>query len=98
MSRYTKLLPGMALSALIGLAAWILQLVEEAVIGLAVIEALVIAILLGTLIRTFWKPTPLFAPGISHTAKNVLEFAIVLLGASVSLPILLQAGPALLVA
>jgi uncharacterized integral membrane protein (TIGR00698 family) len=88
----------MALSALIGLAAWVVQLVEEAVIGLAIIEALVIAILLGTLIRTLWKPTPLFAPGISYTAKNVLEFAIVLLGASVSLPVLLQAGPALLVA
>ncbi len=98
LSRYVKYIPGMALSAAIGLAAWGIQTIEESLIGHAIIESLVVAILLGTLIRTFWKPTPLFAPGISYTAKNVLEFAIVLLGASVSLPVLLQAGPALIAA
>lgn len=93
----SKYIPGAALSALIGLVAWGVQWIEERLVGHAVIEALVVAILLGTLVRTFWKPTGRWSPGISFTAKQVLEFAIVLLGASVSLPVLLQAGPVLIV-
>ncbi len=85
----------MALSAAIGLAAWLIQVVEERFAGQAVMESLVIAILLGMLVRTLWKPPPRFGAGISFTAKQVLEVAIVLLGASVNLPALLKAGPAL---
>lgn len=93
----SKYAPGVGLAALIALVAWGAQLIEEKAIGQAVIEGLVVAILLGMLVRTFWKPTALWAPGIAFTAKQVLEFAIVLLGASVSLPVLLQAGPILLI-
>jgi uncharacterized integral membrane protein (TIGR00698 family) len=92
------LVPGVALSAVIGVAAWGIQVAEEAVAGQAIIESLVIAILLGMLVRTLWKPGPMWAPGISFTAKQVLEVAIVLLGASVNLPALLKAGPALAIA
>lgn len=91
-----RYLPGVALSAAIGVAGWGLQIVEEKLVGQAIIEALVVAILLGMLIRTAWKPTGLWMPGIAFTAKQILEFAIVLLGASVSLPVLLKAGPALI--
>ncbi|MEO8286647.1 MAG: putative sulfate exporter family transporter [Chloroflexota bacterium] len=90
-----SLVPGIALAAGIGVAAWGIQVAEERVAGQAVIESLVIAILLGMVVRTFWKPGALWAPGISFTAKQVLEIAIVLLGASVNLPALLTAGPAL---
>jgi len=85
----------MALAACIGLAAWGVHLLEERALGHAIIEALVVAILLGMLVRTLWEPTGRWTPGIALTAKGVLEVAIVLLGASVSLPVLLQAGPAL---
>ena len=95
--RASALLPGVALSAAIGLAAWGIQIVEEKLAGQAVIESLVIAILLGMLVRTFWKPGSRWTPGIAFTGKQVLEIAIVLLGASVSLPDLLRAGPALAV-
>jgi uncharacterized integral membrane protein (TIGR00698 family) len=90
-----RLLPGISLSAVIGLVAWGIQVVEERLAGQAVIESLVIAILLGMLVRTLWKPGEMWTPGISFTAKQVLEIAIVLLGASVNLPALLKAGPAL---
>lgn len=96
-ANYAKLLPGIALASAIGLLAWGVQALEELAIGHAIIEALVVAILLGTLIRTLWKPTALWSPGISFTAKQLLEFAIVLLGASVSLPVLLEAGLALII-
>ena len=89
--------PGIALSAAVALLAYAIQVGEERLVGQAVIESLVVAILLGMVIRTFWKPGAVWAPGISFTAKQVLEAAIVLLGASVALPQLLQAGPVLLI-
>ena len=94
----SRFLPGVLLSAAIALAAWLLQLAEVRLFGHAVVEALVLAILLGMLIRTFRVPPARFDPGIKLTAKEVLEVAIVLLGASVNLPMLLRAGAPLLVA
>ena len=91
-------MPGIALSAGVGLAAWLVQVGEEQLFRQAVIEGLVIAILLGMLIRTFWKPGKRWTPGISFTAKQLLETAIVLLGASIDLPALLKAGPVLAIA
>jgi uncharacterized integral membrane protein (TIGR00698 family) len=92
------LLPGVLLAAAIAAAAWLLQLAEVRLFRHAVVEALVLAILLGMLLRTFWTPPPRFEPGIRVTARQVLETAIVLLGASVDLPLLLRAGAPLVVA
>jgi uncharacterized integral membrane protein (TIGR00698 family) len=88
--------PGIALCAAIALAAMLLQRFEERAIGHAIIEGLVIAILIGMLVRTLWTPVPALRAGIAFSAKQVLEFAVLLLGASVNLPELLRAGPALL--
>jgi uncharacterized integral membrane protein (TIGR00698 family) len=93
-----RYIPGVALSAGLALVAFGIQVLEERAIGQAVIESLVVAILLGMLVRTFWKPGGRWTPGISFTAKQVLEAAIVLLGASIDLPQLLRAGPDLLIA
>ena len=90
-----RLVPGVLVCAALALAAWALQLAEVALVHHAVVEALVIAMLLGVAIRTAWTPTERFDPGIGFTAKQVLEVAVVLLGASVDLPLLLSAGPAL---
>jgi uncharacterized integral membrane protein (TIGR00698 family) len=91
-------LPGLALSAALAAAAWVLQGVEVRATGHAVVEALVLAILLGMIVRTAWEPGARWAPGIRLTAKQVLEVAIVLLGASVNLPLLLRAGAPLVIA
>ena len=75
----------------------LMQRVEERAIGHAIIEGLVIAILVGMTLRTLWAPPAQFREGIAFAAKQLLEFAVLLLGASVNLPELMKAGPALLV-
>lgn len=90
-----RLAPGLALVAAVTLASWGVAAVETRVFGHAIIEGLVVAILLGMVVRTLRVPPPRMAPGIRFAAKPVLELAIVLLGASVDLPLLLRAGPAL---
>ena len=91
--------PGVALSVGVGVVSWIIALGEERVFGHAVIEALVVAILVGMIIRTLWTPTAegekRIKAGVNFTAKQVLELAVCLLGVSVNLPELLKAGPAL---
>ena len=56
-----------------------------------------IAILIGVAIRAFWAPGPLWAKGISFSAKQLLEFAVVLLGASISGALVWALGPILLI-
>lgn len=90
--------PGLALAAALTLAAWALQAGETRLLGHPVVEALVLAILLGMAVRTAWRPPARYEPGIMLAAKQVLELAIVLLGASVDLPLLLRAGAPLVIA
>ncbi len=90
------LLPGMALVLALGVVAWIGQVAEAQVLGHAIIEALVLAILLGVVWRSVRGVSAAATPGVAFGAKQVLELAIVLLGASVDLPSLVKAGPLLL--
>ena len=53
-----RLAPGIALCAVIALLAIGLQHAEEAWTGRPWLEALVIAILLGTVVRTAWRSEP----------------------------------------
>ncbi|HXF24957.1 MAG TPA: putative sulfate exporter family transporter, partial [Gemmatimonadaceae bacterium] len=94
-SRLRSLLPGILLAVVVSLVSLAIANVEERVFGHAIIEGLVVAILVGMIVRTLWMPPPNMNPGVSFTAKQVLEVAIFLLGASVDLPLLLRAGPSL---
>lgn len=76
--------PGMVLSAVVSALAVLAERAELAFTGSAWIEALVLAILIGTLCRLLLHRPDIFDPGIAFTAKYFLEVAIVLLGASVS--------------
>lgn len=96
--RITRLVPGICLATVVAIVAWTAQTIEERWLGHAVFEALVIAILLGMAYRTWGVVSPHLLPGIAFTSKNVLEFAIVLLGASIDLPAVVAAGPALFLA
>ncbi|MBV1800207.1 YeiH family protein [Siccirubricoccus sp. G192] len=91
-----RLLPGLLLCLAITLAALALEHVEEAVFGRAWLEALVLAILLGTAVRSLWRPGDQYGPGIGFGAKTLLEVAVLLLGLSVSFAALLAVGPGLL--
>nr|WP_043748923.1 putative sulfate exporter family transporter [Methylobacterium nodulans] len=89
-------LPGIALCLGITMVAVVIQAVEEKSLGHPYIEALVIAILIGIALRTAWTPSARFRPGIAFSAKQVLEVAVTLLGASISLGAIVASGPALL--
>jgi len=88
-----RLLPGIGLCAAISLAAVGLAVPEAYVFGRAWIEPLVLAILIGTAIRTGWTPPDRLNPGIAFAGRTLLEVAVALLGASLSAPAVLAAGP-----
>lgn len=91
-------LPGVSLSALITLIAVAIQHVEERMSDHPYLEALVIAIVLGMLVRTIWQPGPLWRPGIAFSAKQILETAVTLLGASISIAAIAESGLGLFLA
>ena len=91
-----RLLPGLLLCIAVTVAAGLLQRVETQLIGVAYLEALVLAILIGVAIRTVWTPGPRWRPGIEFSARILLEVAVMLLGALVSVRTVLAIGPALL--
>ena len=91
------LLPGLVLVGAVSIASLAVAGVETRLFGHAVIEGLVVAILIGMLVRTSWTPPARASAGVRFAAKEVLEVAIVLLGASVDLPLLLRSGPSLAV-
>jgi uncharacterized integral membrane protein (TIGR00698 family) len=90
-------LPGIALCVAVTAVAKLIEQAEVGYAGHPYLEGLVVAILLGVLIRAFWTPGPLWKPGISFSAKTLLEIAVVLLGASLSAGLLVALGPFLLV-
>ena len=93
------LAPGVGLSVCVAVVAWLIAKGEERLFGHPIIEALVLAILIGMIVRTVWAPTGHAAQrvktGVDFTAKQVLEVAVCLLGVSVNLPKLFEAGPSL---
>jgi len=89
-------LSGTMLCGGVSAAAMLLEHAETALFGRSWLEALVLAILLGTAVRTLWQPGLRYRAGINFCAKTLLEIAIVLLGAAVSVQALAAAGPGLL--
>lgn len=96
--RLRTLAPGLALVAGISvLAIMLAERVEQPLIGHQLIEALVLALLLGVVARTLLaRPAP-FTAGAGYAAKQVLELGVGLLGASVDFHQVAKAGPSLLV-
>ena len=87
---------GMGLCALVTLAAVAIQSLEERLVGHPYVEAIVIAILLGTALRTLWEPGRRWRAGIAFSAKQLLEVAVALLGASLTFAAIAASGLALL--
>src|SRR5690348_14472075 len=87
----------MFLCAAIMIVATLLEILEDHLVGLSYIEALVLAILLGVAVRAAWRLEPPWVYGINFCAKFVLELAVVLLGASVSVTTIMALGPLLVV-
>jgi uncharacterized integral membrane protein (TIGR00698 family) len=92
LAKATTVLPGLLLCGAVTVAAEGLEQMEARLFGRAWLESLVLAILLGTAIRTLRGPDARLEPGIQVGAKLLLEIAVVLLGVSVSAGALLQNG------
>lgn len=93
-----RLIPGIALAATVTLVAIVIAEIETLIIGYALLEPLVLALILGVVVRAFWQPPANMQPGIDFSAKQVLEFAIVLIGFSLALGTLVDAGAKLALA
>lgn len=91
-----SVLPGTAVCIGLTLVAMGAQFLEERALAHPYVEALVLAIVLGIAVRSAWQPGPLWRPGINFSAKLLLEIAVMLLGASLSLGAIMASGPALL--
>jgi uncharacterized integral membrane protein (TIGR00698 family) len=95
-AKVVPLIWGVVLCALVTLIAVAIQAVEETLVGHPYVEAIVIAILLGTAIRTIWEPGRRWSAGIAFTAKQLLEVAVALLGASLTFAAIAASGFVLL--
>lgn len=90
------ILPGALLCVAITAAAMAIQMVEQRAFTHPYVEALVLAILLGIIVRSVWQPGPRWYPGIAFSARFLLEVAVMMLGASISFSTILASGPGLL--
>lgn len=88
MKKAGKLVPGFALALVIAAVAKLI----EGILPIHLIGASVIALFIGMLINHFWKPGQIFSGGLKFTSKRVLKFAIILLGASLNISIVLEVG------
>ena len=91
------ILPGLALCLLVAIVAIAVERMEYWMFERSWIDGLVIAILIGTMIRSSWSPSARWTAGICFSAKTVLEIAVVLLGASVSASTIMALGYPMLV-
>src|SRR5262245_50687004 len=98
MTRIKALAPGVFLCALLAVAAWAGQWLEVRWLHQPLIEALVMAILLGMLWRNLAGGQPALKPGADFCAKPVLETAVLMLGGTMNLADLAKGGPRLLAA
>jgi uncharacterized integral membrane protein (TIGR00698 family) len=90
------MLPGILLCVAVSAAATTLERLEVSAFGHAWLEALVLAILIGAMMRILWSPGTRWLSGINFSAKALLEVAVLLLGCSISAQIVMAAGPSLL--
>lgn len=84
---YLTILPGFAVSVLLAAIAKII----ESILPIHVIGASVIALFLGMVINSFFRPSWMKA-GLKFTSKKILKLAIILLGASLSVNVILSVG------
>ena len=92
LKRIFLLIPGILLCGVVTVISLGIQAIEERVFDHPYIEALVVAILLGMAVRTAWEPAERWRSGIAFSAKQLLEVAVMLLGASISFAAILASG------
>ncbi|MGY8663968.1 putative sulfate exporter family transporter [Bradyrhizobium sp. UFLA05-109] len=94
--RIVALIPGVLLCIGIAGISAVLEATERHALAHPYVEALVMAILLGMAVRSFWKPSERWQAGVAFSAKQLLEVAVMLLGASISFAAIAASGVTLL--
>jgi uncharacterized integral membrane protein (TIGR00698 family) len=87
-----KFWPGLLLCAVVAAVAWSAAEVEKSIIDNAVVDALVIAIIIGVLLRNLVTLPKTIDPGAKYASKQILEASVFLLGASVDFGQIVDAG------
>lgn len=90
------LMPGLAASVAVAGTGWLGHLLQQRLFGHVWLDALLLAILLGMVLRAMAHGRQDWADGIGFAAKYPLELAILLLGATLDAGALAAAGPLLL--
>ncbi|GAA4056845.1 YeiH family protein [Amphibacillus indicireducens] len=81
MRKILAYIPGLLLALIIAFFARSI----ESTLPFHIIGDSVLALFIGIVINQIWKPNSFIEPGLNFTAKRVLKFSIVLLGASLSI-------------
>jgi len=84
--------PGLAICVVVASIAWTASEVEKNLIDNAVVDALVIAIIAGVLLRNLLSLPSTIDAGARYASKQVLEVSVLLLGASVDVGQIVDAG------
>lgn len=85
-----KIAYGFSVALAVAIVAQVLENLQTQM-GLHLVGASVIALFLGMGINHFWHPKAIQA-GLKFTSKKVLKFAIILLGGSLSIQMILEIG------
>jgi uncharacterized integral membrane protein (TIGR00698 family) len=93
----TRLVPGLVAAVIVSAVSVAAGAIESQVFGRAVVEPLVLAIIVGMIVRSISGEIPATGPGVRFMAKQVLELAVCLLGATMDVPRLFASGPTLAV-
>ncbi|HEY3286253.1 MAG TPA: putative sulfate exporter family transporter [Gemmatimonadaceae bacterium] len=92
-----RVAPGLLLALVVSALAWLGEQLLVAAAGRAVLEAIVLAILIGAAVRALFVRAPArYERGAAVASGLLLECSIVLLGAGSDLRALVAAGPAIL--
>ena len=88
MKKITKVLPGFLMALLIAAVARTI----ENLLPIHLIGGSIIALFIGMGLNQLRKPADFIRPGLAFTSKKMLKFAIILLGASLSIGTILHVG------
>ena len=88
MKKHLEIIPGFLLALFVAFCARFI----ESILPIHLIGASVIALFIGMGINQIKKPSKKIQAGLKFTSKKILKFAIVLLGASLSIGTILHVG------
>ena len=88
MKKFLDYIPGILISLVIASISVFL----ESLLPIHLIGGAVIAMFIGIFINYFWTPNERLSMGLKFTSKKILKFAIILLGASLNITVILNIG------